>query len=148
MNIIYAQQPIPETVENGIFLAGPTPRSAEIPSWRPEAVALFEKHGFDGTLFIPENEGGGFSGTYDAQIFWEWEGLEKSKTILFWVPRELETMPAFTTNVEFGLHCKSSKVVLGYPEGAPKMRYLHALANRENIPVLHTLEETILVSLK
>lgn len=146
MNIIYAQQTIPETL-GGIFLAGPTPRSSEVLSWRPEAVEFLKINGFNGNVFIPENEGGGFSGTYDAQIEWEWAALEHATTILFWVPRELDTMPAFTTNVEFGMYCKSGKVVLGYPENAPKMKYLHALANRENIKVYHSLEKTILNSI-
>jgi hypothetical protein len=143
MKIIYAKQALPTRQGLGIFLAGPTPRNENTPSWRPNAVELLKSHNFNGNVFIPEDEGGGFSGTYTDQIEWEWAALDHATTILFWVPRELENMPAFTTNVEFGLHCKGGRVVLGYPEGAPKMKYLHALAERENISVFHTLEETI-----
>jgi hypothetical protein len=148
MQIVYAQQPMPVEAGVGIFLAGPTPRDAETPSWRPQAVELLKKHNFTGNVFIPEAECGGFSGTYDHQIEWEWAGLEHATTIVFWVPRELKTMPAFTTNVEFGLHCQSGKSVLGYPEDAPKMRYLHALADKYDIPVFHTLEETLIHATK
>ena len=128
---------------NAIFLAGPTPRSESVPSWRPEAVELLKGLGHSGGVFIPEDMGAERYADYDGQINWEWAGLDASKAIVFWVPRALDTMPAFTTNVEFGLYAATGKCVLGYPEGAPKMRYLHALAEKYNMPVAHTLEETL-----
>ena len=36
MKTIFALQPL----EKSIFLAGPTPRNPEVPSWRPEALAI------------------------------------------------------------------------------------------------------------
>ena len=66
---------------------------------------------------------------------------------LFWVPRELRTMPAFTTNVEFGIWADSGKAVLGYPPKAPKCRYLDWLAGRHRVPVRHTLPETVAAAL-
>ena len=59
------------------------------------------------------------------------------------MPRDLKMLPGFTSNVEFGEWMKSGKVILGYPEGAPKMRYLHMKANTYDIPVFHTLKETL-----
>ena len=41
---------------NGVFLAGPTPRDDKTKSWRIEAIELFKKYGFGGTLFIPERK--------------------------------------------------------------------------------------------
>ena len=49
----------------------------------------------------------------------------------------------FITNIEFGLHCRSGKVLLGYPPAAPKMRYLQILAGACNIPVFHDLSDLL-----
>ena len=35
MKVIYSPEPMPEAFRQSIFLAGPTPRSPEIESWRP-----------------------------------------------------------------------------------------------------------------
>ena len=64
--------------------------------------------------------------------------------VVFWVPRDLDTMPGFTTNVEFGLSVASGKhIVLGYPEGAPKMSYLRTLADKFDMPVFKHLDLTL-----
>lgn len=134
MNILYAVQPFPTAytsrIPGSIFLAGPTPRSYDVPSWRPEAIELLEEHGFDGTVFVPEAPAGGWHGVYDEQVHWEWEGLAKAACIMFWVPRELHMMPGFTTNVEFGLIAalRPDSVVLGAPNHAPKITYLRTMA--------------------
>lgn len=136
MKTVYAREPLPQS----IFLAGPTPRkNTTTPSWRPEALQIIEKYGFDGTVFIPENREGVCGFEYDAQVHWEWEALNQATIILFWVPRDIEQMPAFTTNVEFGMYAHSRKIILGYPKDAPKMSYLDALATRYGVPVFHTL---------
>ena len=43
---------------------------------------------------------------------------------MFWVPRVLPDMPAFTTNVEFGYWLHSGKVIYGRPDDATKIKYL------------------------
>ena len=146
MKIKYANQPL----EKSIFLAGPTPRTKNVLSWRPEALQLLRKHQFNGTVFVPESENNkDFSDWhYDNQVLWEWEGLNQATVILFWVPRNLKDMPAFTTNVEYGLTIHSSKVVLGFPEVAEKMKYLEALAKRFNIKTFNDLEKTIIASIE
>lgn len=136
MKIVYASQTLPKS----IFLAGPTPRDEQTPSWRPEALKLLEALKFDGTVIVPENADGGCGRfDYDQNAKWEWDGLNSARVVVFWVPRELHNMPAFTTNVEFGLMAATGKVLLGYPKDAPKMRYLHTLAERYNIPVFNDL---------
>jgi nucleoside 2-deoxyribosyltransferase-like protein len=134
MKVTYAGQDLPERnasgiVPNSIFLAGPTPRSEDVKSWRPEALTLLEEQGFNGHVFVPETSEWGWLGDYAGQVHWEWEALGKAACTLFWVPRDLETMPAFTTNVEFGfmIALAPERVVLGHPGGAPKMRYLTKL---------------------
>ncbi|MFT5681894.1 MAG: 8-oxo-dGTP pyrophosphatase MutT (NUDIX family) [Myxococcota bacterium] len=147
MQIIYAKQPHPSSWSAAIFLAGPTPRSADVPSWRPEALRLLEAAGYNGVVFIPEDAEGEFRGTYIDQVAWERDALAASDCVLFWVPRDLSTMPAFTTNVEFGLWVQSGRAVLGYPKGSPKNRYLGWLAREHKAPVCHTLAETVQTAL-
>ena len=66
--------------------------------------------------------------------------LNQISLIIFWVPRELEKMPAFTTNIEFGQWMNSGKVVLGYPEDAEKMRYMQYKADRIVVPTFNSME--------
>jgi len=131
MQPIYATEPILTlaiTRQNRkcVFLVGPTPRSADVPSWRPEALRELEAQEFDGYVLIPETRDGVWKHDYLDQVEWEWEGLNVSQAILAWVPRDLETMPGFTTNVEFGHHVGRG-LFYGRPEGAPKTRYLDHL---------------------
>jgi hypothetical protein len=147
---------VPEAVPfNGpsIFLAGPTPRSPEVQSWRPEALELLEE--FDGAVYIPEKRSRQTSHSYDDQIQWETDALHAATCILFWVPRELEPdangyprMGALTTNVEFGIWMKSGKVILGYPPSAVKMSYLAWHARKENITMSHNLKSTALLAME
>ncbi len=53
MNIIYSGDP-PVFEAPSLFLAGPTPRRAEVLSWRPEAIQILGKGRFSGTVLIPE----------------------------------------------------------------------------------------------
>ena len=117
-----------------IFLAGPSPRDAEVADWRDEAIEMFREARFNGTLFIPRPSGGHMD-SYDGQVDWELDHLDMADIILFWVPRDLVTLPAFTTNIEFGSYVKSDKITYGRPDSSPKNRYLDHLyrkfVNRE-----------------
>jgi hypothetical protein len=127
MKIVYAMEEIPKELGPSIFLAGPTPRSNNpVPSWRPEALHRIRFLNFEGTVFVPEVEDGVWRELYDDQVNWEKEALYRSTVILFWVPRDIETMPAFTTNVEFGYWVAKdpSKIIYGRPNDAPKTKYL------------------------
>lgn len=143
MRVIYAHQIIPKDIHPSIFLAGPTPRDNSVRSWRPEATKILRDLGFDGTILIPEAEDGVWRNNYDDQIEWEWNGLSSASCIVFWIPRDLTTMPAFTTNIEWGRWYESGKIVLGYPEGTPKMSYFKYCAERNNIPQSDNLTETL-----
>lgn len=129
MEVAYAKEERPEGYEwtVSIFLAGPTPRGGDkSASWRPEAMRLLGEAGFKGVVFNPEPRGE-FHGDYADQIEWEQEKRAAADLILFWVPREMPDMPAFTTNVEFGEDYKSGKVLYGRPDGAFKTQYLDTL---------------------
>lgn len=139
MQVVFALQPLPKS----IFLAGPTPRDPSVPSWRPEAIRILEELKFDGHVFVPEADDWASHDNYDGQIKWELRGLDRASVIVFWVPRDIKTMPAFTTNVEFGLYIKSGKVVVGWPKDTPKTGYLEHHAIKQGLPIHETLRETL-----
>jgi 8-oxo-dGTP pyrophosphatase MutT (NUDIX family) len=141
--VVYAHEPFPEEVTRMIFLDGPTPREQAVASWRPEALRLLAERGYDGHVFVPEARDGLMRHSYDDQVEWELEGLRRADAILFWIPRHLETMPAFTTNVELGMWHRSGRVVLGAPEDAPKLRYLRFVAEKARVPLSTSLARTI-----
>lgn len=123
-------QPIPRSWSHSIFLAGPTPRDPSVASWRPEAIEILERLGYDGVVFVPESEDGA-QPSYDDQVEWERKMLDSADVIAFWIPREMGTLPGLTTNVEFGLYVRSGKVILGAPPGALSITYLEDSLNRD-----------------
>jgi hypothetical protein len=124
MHPVYALEQLPNPDLASLFLAGPTPRAPETPSWRPEAMGILAKLGFDGAVIVPEPRSGEWRHSYIDQTSWEVEMRARADLIAFWVPRELTTMPAFTTNIEFGEDFDSCRSLYGRPEEAPKNRYL------------------------
>ncbi len=157
MDIYYAKEPLPKKVWRSIFLAGPTPRTKEdeLPeeTWRTKAITLLgvaKGFAFDGIVFSPEPASGKFRGSYEDQVAWEQAALEMADVILFWVPRDMDTLPALTTNVEFGQWVESGKVVFGGPpdDVAHRNRYLRKLAEKYKVPSCTTLEDTVAEALK
>ena len=145
MQIVYAQQDFPDPHIPSLFLMGPTPRAEHpVPSWRPEAIRLLEEGGFEGVVYVPETEDGTWQHSYIDQVEWEYKGLCRASVILAWIPRDLTTLPGFTTNVEFGRWVTSGKIIMGHPQDAPKTKYLDWLLDKETgkgwFP---TLEETV-----
>lgn len=126
MQVVYVDGEQPEIKDPSIFLAGPTPRNKDVPSWRPEALELFQEYEFNGQIFVPENGDGKSQYEYLNQVEWEWNHLHGATVIMFWVPREISNMPAFTTNVEFGFYlCKKpDRCIYGRPPWAAKKGYL------------------------
>lgn len=130
--------------EKSIFLAGPTPRGKGAVSWREEACSYLKKSGFDGIVYVPEYSTWKPKEDYIDQAMWERIALTKATVIMFWIPRQLPEMPAFTTNVEFGYWLHTRKVVYGRPNDARKIKYLDWLYELDyNKKPLSTLEETI-----
>lgn len=113
-----------------IFLAGPTPRPHQnhIPSWRKDAIKIFKEMKFDGNVIIPEFEfqENKIDDPEYKKILpkWEYDFLEKSDAILFWVCRT-EDLIGLTTNFELGywIARDRSRVVYGRPENAYKTHY-------------------------
>jgi nucleoside 2-deoxyribosyltransferase len=130
MIINYSDQ---EVIKNkiSIFLAGPTPRNNKVDSWRKEACKYLEDKGFNGVVYVPEYSTWKPMDNYLNQVEWEREALSNSSIILFWIPRELKEMPAFTTNVEFGYWLHTGKVIYGRPNNARKVKYLDWLYKKD-----------------
>ena len=129
MILNYSNSPV--IVKDGcpsIFLAGPTPRSNNIESWRKEAIKILEQLEFDGIVYIPECNFSSTTFDYNKQVSWEWEAMENADIIAFWIPRSKE-LPGFTTNVEFGYWVAKNKfkVYYGRPDNAIKNEYLDKL---------------------
>ncbi len=152
MMMVYVPEPILPQGPS-IFLAGPTPRSREVKSWRPEAIELL--YGFKGIVYTPERRSREISHSYDDQVGWETDALTAATVIMFWVPRELAPdangyprMGALTTNVEFGMWMRSGKIVLGYPPNAEKMEYIAWHARKQDITISHNLKDTVRLAIE
>ena len=148
MHIVYTNEDAPEVVTKSIFLAGPSPRKSTDPNWRAEAFELLEAAGYDGVVYAPIWRDGPPDDSdkpfdYDGQVAWETKYLNQADVIVFWVPRNMKTLPAFTTNVEFGMWYQSGKVVLGFPDDAPKMTFLYKKGEEEGIESFGTLDATL-----
>lgn len=148
MTINYSDE---EVIKNqkSIFLAGPTPRNGEIASWRKEACDILEKNGFDGVVYIPEYSSWKPKGDYADQAGWEREALLNASIIVFWIPRTIPDMPAFTTNVEFGYWLHTGKVIYGRPDDACKVKYLDWLYKTDtNEEPFHIIEDLLKEAMK
>lgn len=143
ITVVYALENPPAHYSESIFLAGPTPRSEGVESWRPEALAALERSGFSGVVYVPESRNGRWHGDWMAQVKWEEHRLAAADCILFWVPRDMATLPGLTTNVEWGVWQDSGKVVLGSPPSSQAMTYLSHYAHQHGVPVSSTLEQTV-----
>jgi len=142
MKVIYASEKLTSS-KFSIFLAGPTPRKASVKSWRPEFIKALEKKGFKSTAYAPENRVKGSPYDFETQISWEVKGLNKADLVVFWIPRNLETMPAFTTNIEFGEFMHSNKLVVGFPLDAPNNRYIGKRCQMHKVPLFHSIDEMV-----
>lgn len=144
MVAVYTGESPPETFSKSLFLAGPSPRKPADPNWRTEAISLLERLGFDGVVFAPTYRSQPpDTFDYEAQVGWETKWLNASDLVVFWVPRDLDTLPGFTTNVEYGMWLRSGKVLLGSPPEAEKMTYLNWWADREGVERFEDLTELL-----
>ncbi|MCW2918832.1 MAG: hydrolase [Actinomycetia bacterium] len=147
--IVYTFEEPPDDWHAAVFLAGPTPRDPAVASWRPAAIELLrERWDGDGRLvvFVPEHRHGTYD-DYTGQVEWEERCLHLADVVMFYVPRELTTLPGFTTNVEWGMWYDSGRAVFGAPPDAPNNRYLLHHASRHEVPTATTLDGTVAAAL-
>lgn len=153
VSLVMAREPLPLSGPS-VFLAGPTPdKRAPVPSWRPDAIESLQEQ-WTGpeplTVLSPESRHGRRADRYEDQVDWETDARAAADAILFWIPRDLRTLPGFTTNVEFGLDVSSGRAVLGCPPDCPnpeRNRYLIHVARRHGVPVCATLADTVAAAL-
>lgn len=141
-------RPPDQPPHGALVLAGPAPRASDVPSWRDTALEVLRARRFAGVVVVPEPRQGTPFEDSDARFEWEHQSFAAARAIAFWVPRQLECLPGFTTNVEFGMWYASGRTVLGFPRGAPHMAFLEFHARRVGAPVRYTLDETLGVALE
>ncbi|MFE2943424.1 nucleoside 2-deoxyribosyltransferase domain-containing protein [Streptomyces sp. NPDC059255] len=153
IHLIMAREPLPIGGPS-VFLAGPTPdKSTPVPSWRPDAAQLLAEQWTGAqplAVLTPESRNGQRADRYETQVDWETDARAAATAILFWIPRDLHTLPGMTTNVEFGLDVSSGRAVLGCPPHCPnpeRNRYLIYVARRHGVPVRETLHDTVAAAL-
>lgn len=148
MKINYSDQEVIKG-KKSIFLAGPTPREKDSLSWRKSACEILKKLDFDGIVYVPEYSTWKPKESYVDQAMWESIALTQADVIVFWIPRHLPDLPAFTTNVEFGYWLPSKKVIYGRPDTAEKIKYLDWLYELDyNIKPHNNLETLLEESVK
>lgn len=148
MELNYSDETVVKN-KKSIFLAGPTPRGENALSWRKEAVKILEENNFSGLVYIPEYSTWKPKEDYVDQAMWERNALESSTIIVFWIPRELPDMPAFTTNVEFGYWLHAGNVLYGRPDGTKKTKYLDWLYKYDyKKDVYNNLEDLLIEAIK
>lgn len=146
---VHAGESPPEEWAASLFLAGPTPRTPDVPTWRPGAQSEIERRwNRPGLLvvFIPEPRSGAVWPDYEDQRTWELYWGDRCDEVLFWIPRG-PGMPALTTNDEWGRWKDSGRVVLGTPPGAESVRYQRNYAIDNHIPLANSLSDTITAAL-
>lgn len=143
MQIVYALEAPPRSFTKSIFLAGPSPREDHHDNWREIALEMLGEKGYQGVVFVPLPRDGAWTLEYNDQVEWETQCLNMADVILFWVPRDMDTLPGLTTNVEFGMWVDSGKCILGAPTSAVKMRYLYHHAQKAHVPMFNTLRQSV-----
>ena len=143
MQIIYAQQPIPNQINKSIFLAGPSLRPGqEGISWRIKALEILEILEYDGIVFVPEFKEGIFDDNFnwETQVLWESRCLKMADNIIFHINRNIDKkLLGLTTNTEFGQWMDSGKCILITPPDANKVEYQEWWAKQLKVPSFHDL---------
>ncbi|MEU2621518.1 lantibiotic dehydratase [Streptomyces sp. NPDC007157] len=150
VTVIHAGEPWPEHWSVSLYLCGPTPRDPARESWRPRAERLLrERWTGDGRLavFLPEAPDGQPEPPYPRQVAWEEEAMHAADAILFYVPRDLATLPGLVTNVKWGAWHDCGRAVLGSPPDAQRNEYLLHFAETLAVPVAHDLPGAVTAAL-
>lgn len=150
MQIIYSDQLLPTSIEQTLFLAGPSIRDHRLVDWRRDAISYLESKKWQGIVFIPIPEAVFLGrspldgGSYDNQIKWEREARKMSDIILFWVDRSLnDNRLGLTTNFELGQDLNTGRVLYGRPDNSDKVRYTDHAVLEYNIKPFNNLNAMI-----
>ncbi|MEC4570242.1 nucleoside 2-deoxyribosyltransferase domain-containing protein [Streptomyces virginiae] len=141
VEVVHVGQEAPDSWAAAVYLCGPTPTDPAEPSWRPGAVDALRSAWCGGgrlVVFVPEPVPGGGYPAYGEQIAWEEDAMRRSDVILFWIPRDMATLPGLVSNIKWGSWCDSGRAVLGAPPEAERMAYLLHFADALGVPVERT----------
>jgi hypothetical protein len=146
--LVHTGEDPPDSYDASIFLSGPTPRRAGVPSWRSEAIAELRRQWRRGRLvvFVPEPRRGEPWPSYAINRSWQLFWGDRADAVLVWISRG-PGMPGHTTNDEFGRWKDSGRVVLGTPPGAEHVRYQRDYAAEAGIPLAGDLAATVTLAL-
>ncbi|MCS0600860.1 lantibiotic dehydratase [Streptomyces sp. LP11] len=150
VTVVHVGEPWPEHWSTSVYLCGPTPRDPALDSWRPHAEHLLREHwSGEGRLavFLPEAPDGQSEPPYPQQVAWEEAAMHAADAILFYVPRDLATLPGLVTNVKWGAWHDCGRAVLGSPPGAQRNEYLLHFAELLAVPVAHDLPGAVTAAL-
>lgn len=164
MEIIYSLEDF-DINKPSIFLAGPTARidtdselgRGTVTEWRSkllqelsaEVVAVIDPE-IDSQLqiLIPENIQDNPDWTYSRQVSWEEKALKASTIIVFGLFRS-ESLPGFTSNIEFGkwFEIGKDKLVVGGNDWEGRNNYIKEYLNRNSM-VFHDKDSLVKEALK
>lgn len=141
MHKVYQNETPPYKFSQSLFLAGGSIREGqEGMSWRKEALRILDDVGYKGVVYLPENREGRLEEHQDTN--WEQNCLDTSDVILMWLPAN-DTLPCYGSRVEYGRYATTGRLVLGYPEDAQGLSYIHHDSQKLHIPLSHSLTHTI-----
>ncbi len=139
INKVHVFEPLATPTQPSIILLGPSSKDANLTDWRQEVITLLDERGFEGAVYIPEPRTRNRPLDYDEHLRWVLDACQAADVILFWVPRNMQTLPGLKTNVEIGMFIQSPKLLFGAPENAVKMRYIKTLLRYYNQPFFSDL---------
>ncbi len=132
-----------------LFLAGPIPRDEGVASWKRKAVDILEKHGFSGTVLVPEKREFTAKVDYMDEIEWDLKALSTCDLIVFWIPRKKPHMLGLTSNVEFGYYINKKNIIYGRPDNADEISYLDWLYKKDTGETpFNNLEDLLVESIR
>jgi hypothetical protein len=150
--LIMAREGLPQG-HASVFIGGPNVERGDQEPWRHRAVDLIRARwaevggGQPLAVLSPESREGRRADRYEDQVDWEIAAREQATVRLYWMWRDMDTMPGMTSNVEIGYDLgRGRAVVLGLPPDCPnpeRNRYIRHLAGVHRAPVRPTLETTV-----
>jgi len=114
-------------------------------SWRKKLIETFTVQGFNHVVIIPECKNSDYKPQYTHPSFYEWEekAMKMATIIMFWIPRESGIFVGRDINDRWGQHKLMKNVILGHPSKSEGMDYQDWYSKRNDITVVHHLENMV-----
>jgi hypothetical protein len=134
----------PEALQRSVFLAGSIEMGKAV-DWQTQVSDLLSD--LDVVVMNPRRDAWDSSWTQSAdepkfleQVSWELDGLDRADVIAMWIdPTTLSPI----TLLEFGLHARSGRVIVGCPPGFWRRGNIEVVCLRYHIPLYSTFEEFV-----